>query len=246
MREPQIKAALIDELFAEGRIDSDTVIVSEMPVAALPRRADLVVANGNLLGFEIKSDGDTTSRLRGQIEAYQASFEGIIIVTAARHLNEVIECAPEPVGVFVIERMEHGTPMATMVRKPCIRRMGIEAAIRQMRADELYKLARTFDAVPTSVRDRFTLEQKVRELPSIAVRRAALQAIKCRYRGPFEKFMKARERQVATLEALQLLRRPAWNIGRPNSPPMRDPSELASDTVGLASLSLSVRPRRVV
>ena len=245
LREPQIKAAVIDELFASGRIDDDTVIISEMPVAAFPRRADLVVANGSLLGFEIKSDGDKTSRLRGQIEAYRTAFEGLIIVTGAKHLDEVLSCAPATVGIFVIDAMENDAPKARLVRKPHIRKMDIDTAIRQMRASDLYRLARSHGVATPGEKDRFTLEQRVRSLPAIAVRQAALQAIKCRYRKQFEDFRSAKADNIQTVEALRFLRRPAWKevkIVTPREAFPVDDTETAND---LGTLKLAVRPRRV-
>ncbi|WEX77975.1 sce7726 family protein [Sinorhizobium numidicum] len=242
LREPEIKAALIDALFADGRVYDDTVVISEMPVAFMARRADIVLANGHLVGFEIKSDGDKTSRLMGQLEAYQKAFEGIVIVTGARHLDEVLECTPEAVGVVAVDQIEADLPKARMVRKPHLRSMSIETAIAQMRADDLYRLASKFAANSDGARDRFTLEARVRTLPLADVRRAALAAVKTRYRRPFEEFADARK-QHGTLTALPLLRRPAWNEGRPAVIERRSPD--VSDAADLASLALAVRPRRM-
>lgn len=248
LREPEIKAALIDALYADGRIDSDTVVVSEMPVASMARRADIVVANGHLLGFEIKSDGDKTIRLRGQLEAYQKSFEGTVIVTGARHLDEVLACAPETVGVVAIDHLEDEVPKARMVRKPHLRNMSAETAIRQMRAMDLYNLVRSLDLNSSGARDRHTLEGLARDVPPAELRRAALRAIKLRYRGQFESFRSAREQQGSTLDALRFLKRPAWNSGRgtTNATAVEKSSFLTAEDYELTSLKLTVRPRRIV
>jgi len=246
LREPEIKAAVIDELFASGRIDDDTVIISEMPVAAFPRRADLVVANGNLLGFEIKSDGDKTSRLKGQIDAYRAAFEGMIIVTAAKHLNEVLTCAPLTVGVFVIDDVENEVPKARMIRKPHIRKMDIDTAIRQMRAVDLYRLARSYRVAAAGENDRFTLEQRVKLLPVADVRRAALNAVKARYRKQFDDFRSARANDLPTIEALRLLRRPAWNDAKVPSQLTHSAHPDKEGVSELTNLKLEVLPRRVL
>ncbi len=52
MHEADIKAALVDTLIESGFVDTNTVIISEFPVASWTRRADIVLANGKLLGFE--------------------------------------------------------------------------------------------------------------------------------------------------------------------------------------------------
>lgn len=244
LREPEIKAALIDALYDDGRIDGETIIVSEMPVASMARRADIVVANGHLLGFEIKSDGDKTSRLRGQLEAYQKSFEGIVIVTGARHLDECLATTRSTVGVVAIDQIEACVPRARMIRKPHLRRLGMDAALRQMRADELFRFARQVGANPTGARDRFTLECIARELPATLVRDAALRAVKARYREPFAAFNAVRETSKSTLEALAQLRRPILNR-TPVSAVEAVGREGVDDEEMLKRLSLAVRPRRV-
>lgn len=246
LREPQIKAAVIDELFANGSIDQETVIVSEMPVAHLPRRADLVVANGSLIGFEIKSDADKTSRLPGQIDAYRKSFEGMVIITGAKHLEAVLDAAPDSVGVVVIDEVENNSPKARMLRKPHIRKLDMDASIRQMSARDLYRLAREQLVAKPSEQDRFTLEQRIRSLPLTLVRKSAIRAIKLRYIKQFQDFKDARAANIPTLEALRLLRRPAWNST--NSPRLKpehiETFELQQDE--LEKIQLSVTKRRVI
>ncbi len=243
LREPEIKAALIDALYAEGMIYGDAVVISEMPVASMSRRADIVVANGHLVCFEIKSDGDNTSRLSGQLEAYQRAFEGIVIVTGARHLTECLETTAPTVGVVVIDQTAECLPKTRMVRKPHLRRLSIDEALRQMRADELYRLAAQAEANPTGARDRYTLECLARGLPASVVRDAAINAIKARYRAPFQAFYSAREVAKSTLSALRHLRRPIAN--RTLAPKLEAPRCcLLDDGAELEKLSLMVRPRR--
>ncbi|KQR32109.1 hypothetical protein ASF91_11005 [Rhizobium sp. Leaf155] len=244
LREPQIKAAVIDELFCAGGIDEDTVIISEMPVASLPRRADLVVANGSLLGFEIKSDGDKTARLAGQIEAYQKSFEGVVVVAAAKHLDVILASVPDTVGVFVIDDGEDGATTARMIRKPHIRKLDMDASIRQMSARDLHRLARQHGVASSSETDRFTLEQRVRLLPISTVRKASLTAIKQRYRKNFIEFKQAKVSEISTVEALQFLRRPSWK-DMVSTKLAVEFSENVSDTQDVANLQLRVTKRRV-
>lgn len=243
LREPEIKAALIDALYSDGAIYGDTVVVSEMPVSSMSRRADIVVANGHLVGFEIKSDADKTSRLAGQLKAYQTAFEGIVIVTGARHLEECLRTSSPTVGVVAIDQIKDDLPQARMVRKPHLRKMSIEEAMQQMHAGELYKLTRLVDANPTCKRDRFTLEGIVRQLPSLMVRDAAMNAIKARYRPNFEAFSRARSASQSTLSAIKHLQRPIEHRAVPLArPATKETIECSAD---LTALSLSVRPRRL-
>lgn len=245
LREPEIKAALIDVLFAEGMIDSDTVVISEMPVASMGRRADIVVANGHLLGFEIKSDGDKTVRLGGQIQAYQKTFEGIVIVTGARHLAEVLNSTPSAIGVVAVDQIKEGRPRARMLRKPHIRNMSIDTAIRQMRVEDLWKLTRSLGANPLGKRDRHSLEAIARDLPSRIIRQAAIDSIKERYRSNYELFRLDREKRASTVESLHLLRRPPWNAGLKKDDRFNHDLPETSEGIELSALNLNVRPRRL-
>lgn len=244
LREPQIKAALIDALFAHGMVDADTVLVSEMPVVHMSRRADIVLANGHLVGFEIKSDADSTARLLGQLEAYQRSFEGIVIVTGARHLQGCLAMADASVGIIAVEEMENGAPKARIVRKPHLRRMSPDTAIRQMRADELYQLTRSMALNPWGARDRHTLERLAKDIPISSLRDAALKAIKRRYRPQFEAFRQAREQAAQTVEALYLLKRPSWEKRRTSAAVNQHDIDCRLNGE-LGSLSLYVHPRRI-
>jgi hypothetical protein len=205
-REPQIKAAVIDALFKHGMVDADTVIVSEMPLASWSRRADLVVANGKLLAFEIKSDADRTHRLAAQIDAYWSAMEGATVITGPRHVESALKSMPAHVGIFVALPGE--SLRIELARKPHIRPLIAEAAIRLMLAQDLARVLRKQGALGTAL-DRHSLEKAARALPVSVLRAAALEAVKRRYRSTYQAFLRCRE-DKPTIEALPLLRKETW------------------------------------
>jgi len=71
-----------------------------MFVDGFSRRADLVMANGKLAAFEIKSERDSLDRLDGQLQSYLRFFEQVSVVCAERHLPGVLAMAPAEVGVL--------------------------------------------------------------------------------------------------------------------------------------------------
>jgi hypothetical protein len=77
-------------------------LISELCIADFGRRADLVLANGKLSAFEIKSDIDDLSRLDGQIETFVKYFESVTIVCAPRHTAKVLTRVPSTVGVWEV------------------------------------------------------------------------------------------------------------------------------------------------
>lgn len=98
MNEIQIREQLIKVLAKKH--PHNTEFLAELPIADFSRRIDLVMANGSLSGFEIKSEQDTLSRLDGQLETYTQYFENVTVVCATKHLKKVMCIAPDTVGVW--------------------------------------------------------------------------------------------------------------------------------------------------
>jgi hypothetical protein len=64
-------------------------------------RADVVVVNGLLHAFEIKSEVDNLLRLPKQTEAYSAIFDRVTLITTARHLEKAKSVVPDWWGVSI-------------------------------------------------------------------------------------------------------------------------------------------------
>lgn len=64
-------------------------------------RIDLAVVNGEMAGFEIKSDVDTLGRLDFQVPAFSRFFDRVSIVTTTRHLKEARLRIPIWWGIIV-------------------------------------------------------------------------------------------------------------------------------------------------
>lgn len=113
MTEAEIRAALIRRLTLspEGQ---GAAFIPELSLDGFARRADLVVANGHLAVFEIKSAKDSLTRLAGQLETYLSHFEEVTVVCAAKHLSGVRATAPRSVGIWQID----GDGSIAIVRRP--------------------------------------------------------------------------------------------------------------------------------
>lgn len=101
MNELEIKSLLQAKL-AASQHGQGAAFVSELFIDEFARRADLVMANGKLSAFEIKSEKDSLDRLDGQLETYLRLFEQVTVVCAARHQAGVEERVPDGVGVWVL------------------------------------------------------------------------------------------------------------------------------------------------
>jgi len=99
MTEVEIRNALQARLAASPQ-GVGAAFIAELFVDGFSRRADLVMANGKLAAFEIKSDRDSLDRLEGQLQSYLRFFEQVSVVCAERHLPGVLATAPAEVGVL--------------------------------------------------------------------------------------------------------------------------------------------------
>lgn len=78
---------------------SDTIVVNEFDVCRGSSRVDVAVINGQLHGYEIKSERDNLNRLPDQMESYNLVFDTMTIVVAKNHLEKVSEMVPKWWGI---------------------------------------------------------------------------------------------------------------------------------------------------
>lgn len=70
-------------------------------------RADLVLANGRLVGFEIKSKADSLKRWDKQMLAYSNVFNEVWLCCHSSHLKKAIETTENHIGILMVD--DHGT-----------------------------------------------------------------------------------------------------------------------------------------
>ena len=99
MRDVDVRAVLLQQLQVKHRGDVDTRIVQEMGVWAGTVRIDVAVINGELSGFELKSDRDTLERLPTQAALYSRVFDRVTLVMGERHLNKAQALIPDWWGI---------------------------------------------------------------------------------------------------------------------------------------------------
>lgn len=100
LSDKDIRKALIYKLNKENEHHSYRII-NELGICNGESRVDIAVANGRLCGYEIKSDKDTLDRLPGQIEAYDKTFDKIVIVVGKKYEDKILNIVPEYWGIEV-------------------------------------------------------------------------------------------------------------------------------------------------
>jgi len=101
MNDTQIREGLHKKLLKRHHICKDTLVVNELGLRHGTNRADIVVINGNLVGYEIKSDKDSLHRLKEQVPAYTSVFDWSSVVVGTRHKTVIESLVPDNWGVIV-------------------------------------------------------------------------------------------------------------------------------------------------
>ncbi|HYK94910.1 MAG TPA: sce7726 family protein [Candidatus Dormibacteraeota bacterium] len=115
MRDQHIRPFLLRELALIHAEQPDTLIVEELGVRQGDRRVDVAAINGELHGYEIKSEADDLERLAGQAEAYGAVFDRMTLVAATCHVADAARMIPAWYGIIEVDEVE-GRPRLTESR----------------------------------------------------------------------------------------------------------------------------------
>jgi hypothetical protein len=107
LSDAEIRPALRSKILGDYG-DTDSVLIEELGLCRGQARVDMALVNGQLHGFEIKSDRDSLKRLGDQAEIYSKVFDRMTIVAGERHLNGVFECLPPWWGVLQVAQGASG------------------------------------------------------------------------------------------------------------------------------------------
>lgn len=99
--EASIKKILVSHLQVIEK--HNPAFIYEMNVAKFTCRADVIVANGRLSVYEIKSASDKLDRLPKQLDIYRQYFEKVTVVCAPEHLEGVKKLVHPGVGIWIID-----------------------------------------------------------------------------------------------------------------------------------------------
>lgn len=126
-RGPRRIASMLDDTtirsaFHEKRLrrvhqSTSTLIVDEFGIDHGRQRADIVVINGRMTGYEIKSDSDTLDRLAKQVVGYNRVFDFAVVVATERHLKPVSAMVPSWWGIISVSIARYGAVRFRTVRR---------------------------------------------------------------------------------------------------------------------------------
>jgi hypothetical protein len=203
LNEGDIKAAVIDKLFSAEAL-KDAVLINEMVVANWSRRADLVVANGKLHAFEIKSDLDSLRRLEGQLETYLHRFDKVTVVSTPKFVPLIKERTDLRVEIWCAAECEQGVGIT-------VARRGIGSNVTNKRILCAYLLKVELVSLLSKQGHAASIEMPRNELEFLAeglsikcLRAFVLEALKRRYRATFDLFCKVRNESTKPTDLINL------------------------------------------
>jgi hypothetical protein len=103
MRDPEIRGAVKNTLLLPFFSDPNTLIVEELGLRHGAARVDIAVINGELHGYELKSDQDTLKRLPAQAATYNSVLDRITLILTPHHVDQATEMIPDWWGIILAE-----------------------------------------------------------------------------------------------------------------------------------------------
>lgn len=114
----EIRAALKKDLVQSLGVDDETLILEEVGLRHGMVRVDMVVLNGTLHGYEVKSDRDSLRRLPRQASTYNQVLDYITLVVGERHMQNAIGMVPDWWGISLVKCRGHQTVEFAAIRQP--------------------------------------------------------------------------------------------------------------------------------
>ena len=155
--------------------NDDAVFIHELLIDNAQRRADLVMANGKLSGFEIKSELDNLDRLSGQLETYVRIFEEVFVVSASKHIRLIRKMLPVGVGLIEFD----GSKFSQIIPASTNKKLNVIDWVSHLTVLDLKLLLKSHSKNTSGRRSELII--KVQAIPVDEVREFTLQVLKHKF-----------------------------------------------------------------
>ena len=108
MLDKDVRNAVKKSVIKQHLNDPSTLVVEELGLNYGRNRVDIAVVNGELHGYELKSDSDNLMRLPAQVISYSAVMDKVTLVVGEKHAKEAIEIIPNWWGVKIASMKKNG------------------------------------------------------------------------------------------------------------------------------------------
>ena len=96
------RAAVVQKILIGRHSLRTASMLSEFRAGA--SKADLVILNGTATAYEIKSERDSLSRLKSQVESYMRVFAAVTVIASEEHVPDILATVPSDVGVLCLSK----------------------------------------------------------------------------------------------------------------------------------------------
>lgn len=197
LKEADFKVITIEWLVTKGLLNDDAVLINELPVDNFSRRADLVVANGKLHAFEIKSDADSLARLSGQIKTYLSFFDKVTVICSKKYTSKALALLPKAVEILELHINNDCSSSLKVVRRGKIKEItDYYNFLSFVEKKELINVLKQQGFSCHSGESRISLCKKLGTLPKCFWRNVALNYLKKKYKATHESFFENRNRKL--------------------------------------------------
>jgi hypothetical protein len=117
MNDVEIRASFHKKVLRRHHACEDTRVIDELGLNHGECRADIAVVNGNLVGYEIKSDCDSLDRLPEQVRVYSAIFDRAFVIVGRRHVKSIRAHVPRWWGLILCVKGPRGAIRFRVLRK---------------------------------------------------------------------------------------------------------------------------------
>lgn len=104
MNDRQVRKAFKATVLRGHLLDPDTLVIDELGLRHGAARVDIAVVNGQILGFEIKSDIDKLDRLPNQAAIFSSVLDRVTLICGQKHTEKAVRIVPEWWGITVAKR----------------------------------------------------------------------------------------------------------------------------------------------
>ncbi len=101
MRDRDVRASVWRWLEIAHAGDPNTLMLDELGISNGATRIDIAVINGEIEGFELKSERDTLDRLPAQRDLYNKVLDRVSLVVAENHRDAALEIIPNWWGLAI-------------------------------------------------------------------------------------------------------------------------------------------------
>jgi hypothetical protein len=186
MREPELRSAVRARVLREQAGGEGCRLIEELGLGHGRVFVDVAVLNGELHGYELKSERDTLERLPRQAEFYGAVLDRATLVASERHLLHAERMLPPWWGLCLAHQEEGSIrlePVRLAQRNPEQRMLAMTELL--WREEALALLEQAGHARGLRGKSRRHLYQRLTEvLPPELLHDAVLHQLKVRERWP--------------------------------------------------------------